>query len=290
MNQFVHQFASGLVTGGIYGSVALALVMIYRATHHVNFAQGEMAMFTTYVCWELIHVGMPYWAAFATTVIFGFLFGAAIERVVIRPVEDAPPLTAVIVSLGVYVIINSLAGFFFTSTVRDFPSPFPAEPSIARGLISNHELGSIAVTLIELAMVYAFFRFSSLGLIMRAAAENPSSSRLVGIRVGRMLALGWGLAAAIGAVAGMMIAPTLFLDPTLMSGVLLYGLTAALLGGIDNPWGAVLGGFIVGVIENLLGAYVVSTQLKLTVALVIIVATLVVRPAGLFGRTYVARV
>jgi branched-chain amino acid transport system permease protein len=148
----------------------------------------------------------------------------------------------------------------------------------------------IGVTLVTLAAVYAFFRFTPLGLAMRAAAQNPESSRLVGIRVGWMLSLGWGLAGAIGAVAAIMAAPIVYIEPNMMAGILLYGFAAALLGGINNPWGAAIGGFIVGVIENLAGAYVVGTELKLSVALVIIIVVLVTRPAGLFGKTVVTRV
>jgi branched-chain amino acid transport system permease protein len=194
------------------------------------------------------------------------------------------------VFIGLLLLFNSLAGWFFTYTLKPFPSPFGEGPPLMHGLVSRHELGSTAVTLCVLLAVYVFFRFTSLGLAMRAAAYNPASSRLVGIRVGRMLALGWGLAAAIGAIAGMMIAPVVFLDPNMMSGVLLYAFAGALLGGITSPIGAVIGGFAVGVIENLAGAYVVGTELKLTTALVIIVAVLVLRPSGLFGKTIVSRV
>ena len=290
MNQLLHQVLSGLATGGIYASVALALVMIYQATHLVNFAQGEMAMFATYIAWALIQVGVPYWWAFAITVAGAFVLGVAVERIIVRPVENSPILALVIVFIALLVIFNSVAGWIFTYTIKSFPSPFPAEPLWGNSYISTHELGAIAITLIVLVLLFAFFRYTTLGLAMRAAAENKTSSRLVGIRVGWMLALGWGLAAAIGAVAGMMVAPIVFLDPNMMSGILLYGFAAALLGGIDNPLGAVIGGFIVGVLENVVGAYVIGTELKLTVALVVIVGVLVVKPSGLFGRTLVSRV
>ncbi|HTP82774.1 MAG TPA: branched-chain amino acid ABC transporter permease [Alphaproteobacteria bacterium] len=290
MELFWQQVLSGLATGSIYASLALALVMIYQATHLVNFAQGEMAMFSTYIAWALIQAGLPYWAAFALTVAIAFVGGVAIERIVIRPLESANVLSLVIVFIGLLVIFNSIAGWIFTYTIKTFPSPFPAEARFTHGYISAHEMGMIAVVLVVLALLFAFFRFTSLGLAMRAAAQNPISSRLVGIRVGWMLALGWGLAAAVGAVAGMMVAPVIFLDPNMMSGVLLYGFAAALLGGIDNPVGAVVGGFIVGVLENLVGAFVIGPDLKLTVALVLIIGVLVVRPAGLFGRRVVTRV
>lgn len=289
MEALLHQVFSGLATGGIYAIVALALVMIYQATHLVNFAQGEMAMFSTYLAWSMIDAGLSYWVAFALTMALSFALGVAIERIVIRPVEKAPVLAVVIVFIGLLVILNSVAGWIYTYTIKSFPSPFPAS-HVLGGLISAHELGVIGVTMGVLVLLYVFFRFTPLGLAMRAAAQNPVSSRLVGIRVGWMLALGWGLAAAIGAVAGMLVAPIVFLDPNMMAGILLYGFAGALLGGIDNPAGAVAGGFLVGVLENLAGAYLVGTELKLTVALVLIVGVLVVRPSGLFGRVLVNRV
>ncbi len=289
MDLLIHQILSGLATGGIYASVALALVMIYQATHLVNFAQGEIAMFATYLAWTLIQAGMPYWGAFFLTVFIAFVGGVVLERVVIQPVENAPILSVVIVFIGLLVIFNSVAGWIYSYTIKPFPSPFPSEPLFGNSYVSSHELGSTAVTLVVLALVYVFFRFTPLGLAMRAAAQNPVSSRLVGVRVGWMLALGWGLASAIGAVAGMMVAPVVFLEPNMMGGILLYAFAGALLGGIDSPAGAVLGGFIVGVLENVVGVYL-GTELKLTVALIIIIGVLVVRPSGLFGKVHVARV
>src|SRR5215475_9879624 len=278
MEALAHQILAGLATGGIYASLALALVMIYQATHLVNFAQGEMAMFTTYLAWSLVNAGVPYWAAFVATVGLAFVLGAAIERIVIRPVEGAPVLAVVVVFIGLLVILNSVTGWVYTYTIKSFPSPFPKEMALGR-FMSPHEVGAIGVTFLVLAALYAFFRFTPLGLAMRAAAQNPESSRLVGIRVGWMLALGWGLAAAVGAVAGMMVAPIVYLDPNMMSGILIYAFAAAVLGGIDSPGGAVLGGFIVGVLENVVGVYV-GSELKLTLALVVIVGVLVVKPSG----------
>jgi branched-chain amino acid transport system permease protein len=290
MDALIHQILAGLATGGIYASLALALVMIYQATHLVNFAQGEMAMFATYIAWTLVDAGMPYWAAFFVTVPAAFVLGVLIERVVIRPVESAPVLAVVVVFIALLVILNSVTGWIYTYTIKTFPSPFPAQPLFGQKYMSSHEIGAIGVTMVVLVLLYAFFRFTPLGLAMRAAAQNPDSARLVGIRVGWMLALGWGLAAAIGAVAGMMVAPIVYLDPNMMGGVLLYAFAAALVGGIDNPGGAVFGGFLVGVLENVLGAYVIGNELKLAVALVLIVGVLVVRPSGFFGKVHVTRV
>jgi len=286
----IFQVLAGLATGGIYASLALALVMIYQATHLVNFAQGEMAMFSTYIAWSLINAGIGYWPAFFLTVAFAFALGVLLERVVIRPVENAPVLVVVVVFIGLLVILNSMAGWIYTYTIKSFPSPFPAEPLFGIRYMSAHQLGAIGVTLAVLALLYVFFRFTQVGLAMRAAAQNPVSSRLVGIRVGWMLALGWGLAAAVGAVAGMMIAPIVYLDPNMMSGILLYAFAAALLGGIDSPGGAVLGGFVVGVLENVLGAFVIGNELKLSVALMLIIGVLLVKPSGFFGKVHVTRV
>jgi branched-chain amino acid transport system permease protein len=289
MNAFFAQLMAGLATGGIYASLALALVMIYRSTHHLNFAQGEMAMFSTFIASMLLQAGWPYWAAFFATVVIAFVMGAAIEAVLVRRLRNAPILAIVVVFVALLVILHSLAGWLFGYTIRSFPSPF-AEAAVAGGLLSPHQLGAIGVTLLMLALMYLFFRYSPLGLQMRATAENPTSSRLVGVRVNRMLALGWGLAGAIGAVAGMMIAPVVFLDVHMMSGVLLYAFAAAVLGGIGSAPGAVVGGFIVGVLENLLGTYVVGAELKLSVALVLIIVVLVAKPTGLFGKAIVVRV
>jgi branched-chain amino acid transport system permease protein len=290
MDALLHQVLAGLATGGIYASLALALVMIYQATHLVNFAQGEMAMFCTYIGWALINAGIGYWPAFVLTVAFGFVLGVAIERLVIRPIEHSSVLSVVVVFIALLVILNSVTGWVFTYTIKTFPSPFPANSFLGNRYMSPHELGSIAITFVVLSLLYAFFRFTPLGLAMRAAAQNPESSRLVGIRVGWMLALGWGLASAIGAVAGMMIAPIVFLDPNMMGGILLYAFAAALVGGIDSPGGAVFGGFLVGVLENVLGAFVIGNELKLAVALVLIVGVLVVKPSGFFGKVHVTRV
>jgi branched-chain amino acid transport system permease protein len=285
----LHQILSGLATGSIYASVALALVMIYQSTHHVNFAQGEMAMFSTYIALLLIGFGLPYWVAFVITLVFAFVAGVAIERTIVRQFYSAPVLSVVAVFIGLLLIINSAAGWLFDYNVKPFPSPFPDRAWYGGPFMSPQQVGMIVVTLAVLGLVFAFFRFTPLGLAMRASAQNPTSSQLVGIRVGWMLGLGWGLAGAIGAVAGMMTAPIVFLEPNMMAGILLYGFAAALLGGIDNPWGAALGGPIVGVLENLAGVCI-GTELKLTVALVVIIGVLTVRPAGLFGRALVTRV
>jgi branched-chain amino acid transport system permease protein len=267
--------------------------MIYQATDVVNFAQGSMAMFSTYLAWSLLASGLPYWAAFLATLAIAFAGGVILERIVIRPVETAPILTVVIVTLGLLVIFTSIAGWIWTYIQKPFPSPFPASPIRAGNIvIGAHDVGEIAVTLVMLTLLFLFFRYTPLGLAMRAAAQNPVSARLVGIRVSWMLALGWGLAAVFGAVAGLMVAPIVTLDPNMMGGIQIYAFAAATLGGFTSPLGAVVGGLIVGVTENLVGTYVqfIGTELKLTVALAIIIVVLVFKPSGLFGRTVVRRV
>ena len=293
MDIFVQQVMSGLATGGIYASLALALVMIYQATDVVNFAQGEMAMFATYLAWSMLNAGMPYWGAFLATLAIAFVGGVVIQRVIIRPVENKPILTIVIVTLGLLVICNSVAGWVWTYLQKPFPSPFPREPVRMGNIVFGaHDLGEIAVTLVMLGLLFAFFRFTPLGLAMRAAAQNPVSIRLAGIRVSWMLALGWGLAATFGAVAGLMVAPILTLDPNMMGGIQIYAFAAATLGGFTSPLGAVVGGFMVGIVENLVGTYVsfIGTELKLTVALAMIIVVLLVKPSGLFCRTAARRV
>jgi branched-chain amino acid transport system permease protein len=293
MDILIQQVVSGLATGGIYASLALALVMIYQATDVVNFAQGEMAMFSTYLAWSMLQAGLPYWATFCATVVIAFVGGLLVERIVIRPVEGQPILTIVIVTLGLLVIFNSMAGWIYSYIQKPFPSPFPSTPiRIGNIVFGAHDLGAIGITLVVLTLLFLFFRFTTLGLAMRAAAQNPVSSRLCGIRVSWMLALGWGLASAFGAIAGMMVAPVVFLDPNMMSGIQLYAFAAATVGGFTSPMGAVVGGLLVGVTENLVGTYVsfIGTELKLTVALAMIIIVLLVRPTGLFGRTTVRRV
>ena len=290
MNSFIQHIADGFTTGLIYASLALGIVMIYRSTHQVNFAQGEMSVLSTYTALSLLAAGLPYWAAFALCLLISFVVGAAVERLLVRPLAGAPQLNVVIVFIGLFAIINSLSGWVWGFNIRTFPSPFAGGRWYSGGYLSQHQIGMALVILAEMALAFAFFRFTARGLRMRAAAENPVSSRLCGIRVGRMLAIGWGLAAAIGAVAGMLTAPIVFLDPNMMGGVLIYGFAAALLGGLESPGGALVGGVLVGLVEALAGAYLVGSELKLSVALVIIVVVLVTRPSGLFGRAAVSRV
>ena len=293
MANFLQQVVSGLATGGIYASLALAIVLIYRATRVINFAQGEMGMFAAFIALWLIDSGWPYWAAFFATLGLAFLGGVAVERVVIRPVERAPVVTIVIVTVGLLIGLNGAAFWIWGGETRAFPSAFSTRAINVGGVaFSIQDFGVIGVSLGMVALLYLFFRFTKVGLAMRAAAFNPEASRLVGVRVGWMLALGWGFASVLGAVSAMMVAPTVFLDPNMMRPVLLYAIAAAILGGLDSPLGAVLGGLVLGVGLNLVSTYVdfVGDALKLPVAFVVILAVLLVRPTGLFGRSTVRRV
>jgi branched-chain amino acid transport system permease protein len=291
MQEFMQLVVSGLASGGIFASLALALVLIYNAMGLVNFAQGEMAMFASFIAFTLIEHGLSYWIALPATLLIAFVSGVVIQRLVIRPVERAPVLTLVIVTLGLATLINGMAGFLFGYVPRSFPSPFSvATVNILGAFTSYQDLGVIGVSAVVLLLIYLLLQRTSVGLTMRAASQNADASRLLGVRVSWMLALGWGLASAVGALSGIMVAPLLLLEPNMMQTIIIYAFAAAVLGGIESPLGAVVGGLIVGVTVNLAGAYLVGGDLQLAVAFLIIVAVLVVKPNGLFGRPSVRRV
>jgi branched-chain amino acid transport system permease protein len=291
------QIVSGLATGSIYASLALAIVLIYRSSGVINFAQGEMAMFSTFIGWWLIMdpggPTLPFWVGFFLTLGISFAGGIAIERLVIRPVEGAPVLTVVMVTLGLGTALFGLAAWIWGADTKRFRSAFPTRTIDVRGVVfSIQDVGFIAVTIGAVALLWLFFRYTKAGLGLRAAAGSREASRLLGVRVSWMLALGWGLAAMLGALSGMMAAPTIFLDPNMMRGVLLYALAAAVLGGLDSPVGAVVGGLLLGVALNLLGTYVdfFGGEMRLVGGLAIILVVLYFRPAGLFGATVARRV
>jgi branched-chain amino acid transport system permease protein len=287
-----NQILAGIATGAIYACMALAVVMIYQAIDHLNFAQGEMAMFSTFISWQLMQWGIPYWWAFLLTLAISFAGGILIERLLFKPLAKAPVLTNVAGFIALFAIVNSVAGLTWDFTIKQYPTPFGSAPFLGSQLISTHQAGMIGVTLLMLVGLYLFFQFTRIGLAMRAAAALPESARLVGVNTSWMIALGWGMASAIGAVAGILIAPVVFLEPNMMGGVLVYGFAAAVLGGLSSPLGAVVGGFLVGVFENLAGTYIpgVGNELKLPIALALIITVLVFKPAGLFGRAIVKRV
>ena len=292
--QLAQQTVIGLSAGGLWALLALAIVLIYRSTGVINFAQGEMAMFSTFIAWSLIHHGLSYWEAFFLTLAISFAGGIAIERVVIRPVERAPVLTIVIVTLGLFFVVDGAARWIWSSETRTLPNAFSTRPiTIAGVAFSIQDLGNIAVSLGVVALLALLFRFTKVGLALRATAGNPEESRLLGIRVSWMLALGWGLAAAMGAVSGMLTAPALAsFDQNLMQPVLLYALAGAVLGGLESPFGAVVGSLLLGVFVNLTGTYVdwIGTDLRVPVAFAVILGVLLVKPTGLFGRPSARRV
>jgi branched-chain amino acid transport system permease protein len=294
MAVFWQQVVSGLATGGIYGALALALVLIHRATGVINFAQGEMATFSTYILWTLTaNHGLSYWPAFAITLAASFAGGVVIHQTAIRPVERSSQIRVVIVTIGLLLLINGLITWIWTGEVRPVESPFPGDTFDVGGVaISYRAVGTIVVCLAAVVVLWAFFQFTKVGLALRASAVNPAEARLVGVRVTWMLGLGWGLAAMLGAIAGVLTAPSTLLDPNMMQPILIFAFAAAVLGGIDSPVGAVVGGLILGVGLNLLSAYVdfVSSELQVPAALLVILGVLLVKPAGLFGKRQVKKV
>ena len=292
MERFIQVIVDGLATGSLYGALALAVVLIYRSTGIVNFAQGEMAMFSTFIAWGLLEAGLPLALALLGTLLFSFVAGMLIERVIVRPVEGGEVLTLVIVTLGLYILVNSLAGWIWGFGNRSFPSVFgDGSFDLAGVRISVESIGLVAVLIAIVGILFAVTNRTKVGLAMRAVSLNPDSSRLVGISVGRTLMIGWGIAALVGALAGALIARRLFLDVNFMGSVLIYSFAAATLGGFDSPLGAVLGGWIIGVAENLAGTYVdfIGSDLKILVPLIAILVVLLFRPTGLFGSAEVAR-
>ena len=295
MVEFAQQLIAGLATGGIYATLALALVLIHRATGVINFAQGEMGMFATYIAWSLVFShGLTYWLAFFLTLLIAFGGGVGVYGVVIRPLQRAGELTVVVATIALLVVINGSAGWIWSPEVRAFQSPFPNDLiTVGDVVVSWQDVGTIGVSLACVLVVFLFFRFTRMGLMMRASAIRPGTSRLLGIRVTLMLAIGWGLAASLSAVAGMMAAPILPLEPNFMLTVLVYAFAAAVLGGIDSPVGAVVGSYALGVGISLLSTYVDfitdAPELELPVALGVLLVVLLFRPAGLFGRAAARR-
>lgn len=290
MNALIHQIMSGLAIGGVYASLALALVMIHQTTGLVNFAQAEMAMASTFLAWLLISHGLPYWLAFVVTLGVSFIVGFLVERYVMRRFQQSALHAVLIVMIGLMLLINGSVGMGFGYEVKNFETPFDGLGRIGFEYISSHEAGIALVTLAVMGAVFAFFRFTRLGLAMQGAAINPLSASFVGINVSLMLSLGWGLAATVGAVSGILSAPIIYLDPNMMLNVMIYAFAGALLGGISSPVGAVVGGLLIGVAENLAGSYLVGTDMKLVFVLGIIIGVLLLKPHGLFGRTIVVRV
>jgi branched-chain amino acid transport system permease protein len=292
-SEFAEQVVAGLASGAVYAGLALAIVLIYRTTGTINFAQGEMATFTTFIAWSLMNHGLTFWEAFPIVIAIAFVGGIAIERTVMRPFERGPVVTSVIVTLGLALVLNGLMSVIWGGGDRTFDGGFSTRTiKFAGAHISVQYIGMIGMLAVLVVLLALFFRFTKVGLALRASALNAASSRLVGVRVGWMFALGWGLAAVVGAIAGLLIAPIESLGPNMMQVILLYAFAAAVLGGLDSPVGAVVGGLLLGLVITLVGRYVgyVGQTLKLPVALLLILGLLAVRPGGLFGRVAARRV
>jgi branched-chain amino acid transport system permease protein len=293
MDFFVQQVLSGVATGLVYASLALALVLVFRGTGILNFAQGELAAVSTLVTWSLLQLGMPWWMIVPLVAVGSLGLGIVVERLFIRPVERRSHLSMVIVTLALLLGINALNGLIWGFQSKTISSMFgDGTLRVGSAVVTAQQIGMAAVLVLVMLIVYAFFRFTELGLRMRAAASNPGSARLLGIRVGWMLALGWGMAAVLGAVAGLLSAPIIGLDPNTLSGVLLFAFAAAAFGGFNSMLGAVLGGIVVGVSQNLGATYIpaIGHDLDLIVPFLIILLVLLIRPTGLFGRASVVRV
>lgn len=287
---FLQQIIDGLESGAIYASLALAIVLIHRATGYVNFAQGEIAMFSTYVTFSLLQYGLPLYLAALGAIALSFAAGIVIERTLFRPLPSNEPLAHVVAMLGLFIGFNSLAGLIWSYQVQRLPSLFPSTLlRVDRLVLSAGTLGTLATLIGVCALLYLLFNHTRLGLMMRAAASNPESSRLLGIRVDAMIGIGWGLAAALGCLAGVLVTPRLFLDPNAMQGVIIFSIAAAVVGGLDSAVGAMVAGLVIGVIENLAGAYLVGSDLRVIVPLFLIVAVLTLKPHGLFGRPQAVR-
>ena len=291
-NIFAQQTVAGLAQGAIFGSLALALVLIYRATEVINFAQGELAMATTYIAYQLTLWGLSYWLSFFLTLLIAFVLGAVVQVVFIRPIQHSV-IAVVIVTVGMFILIDGLVTWKWGADLKFMKAPFGNTVYHAGGVaFSRQDIGVLLVSILSVILLWVLFQFTKLGLAMRAAALRPAAAALVGVRVNWMLAIGWGLAAVLGAVAGLMTEPTQFLQPTMMQAILLYAFAAAVLGGLESPAGAVIGGLALGVFLNLIGQYFgfATSELRLPIAFAVLLIVLLLKPTGLFGRRQVRRV
>ena len=292
MQQLLTTALTGLTLGAVYAAFALALCLIWRSTRIVNFAQAPMAMITTYVALVVIDAGYSYWVGFAAALLCGLVLGAVVERVVVRPVEGKAHINAVILTLGLFIVLHSAAAIIFGSRYRSFPAPFGlrglkvGDTSIA---LTGFGIFTIVAVVVVMALLVLLFRYTDLGLKMRAAAFNQEVARLLGVRVGRMLTLGWALAALVGSLSGLLIAGGSLVHPGYMDSVVVYGFVAAVLGGLDSPAGSVIGGVLLGLSLSFVSGYV-GSELVALAALVILMGVLLLRPGGLFSHTAERRV
>lgn len=293
MTRLIQTILDGLSNGSVYASLALALVLVHRATHIPNFAQGEMAMVSAFLAWEVQDRGAPWIVALLVSMALSFVLGFVIERGIIRWVEGSSPLTLLIITLGLLSILNNGAGWYWGFLPKAAKSPFPIKPvKIGDVIVSWQTIGVVIVLMVLMLAVFVLFKYTKLGLGLRGAADNPDSARLVGINVGLMLAIGWGLSGVVGSAAGVMVAPKIGLDPNLMASVMIFAFTGAVIGGFDSPPGAVIGGLIIGLFQAFVGTYWQphGNQLSLVLAFFVILLVLTVKPNGLFGRAEVTRV
>jgi branched-chain amino acid transport system permease protein len=289
---FAQQTVAGLSQGAIFASLALALVLIYRATEVINFAQGEMAMATTYIAYQLTLWGLSYWLAFFLTLPIAFAFGVLVYVIFIRPVHRSI-IAIVIITVGLFILIDGVVTWIWNADLKFMKAPFGTTVYHAGGVaFSRQDVGVLLTSIVSVILLWVLFQFTKVGLAMRAAALRPAAAALVGVRVNWMLAIGWGLAAVLGAVAGLMTEPTQFLQPTMMQPILLYAFAAAVLGGLESPAGSVVAGLLLGVFLNLMGQYIgfATSELRLPIAFAVLLVVLLLKPSGLFGRKQVRRV
>lgn len=291
MTSFLQQIIDGLESGAIYAALALALVLVHRSTGLINFAQGEIAMFSTYITFSALTLGLPLYLAVLVAMAFSLAGGMLIERALFRSPASRQPLTAVVIMLGLFIGINAAAGLIWSYQVQRMPTLFPEGLlKIGGNALSYQMIGTLLVLLLICLVLHVLFSHTKLGLMMRAAVSNGESCRILGINPGTMLGLGWGLAAALGCLAGVLVTPRLFLDPNVMQGIIIFAIAAATVGGLDSAVGAVVAGLGIGVLENLAGSYLVGSDLRVCIPLLSIIAILTLRPQGLFGRKWTVRV
>jgi branched-chain amino acid transport system permease protein len=293
MGKFVQLVVDGLSTGSVYAALALAIVLVHSATGLINFAQGGMAVLSAYVVWWLTNQGLPLIAAILVAIVFSVVFGALVERWLMRRFERGDPDTAVVVTIGLLTLITGFAGWMWTYNNQQFPSLFSLDTVSFLGVsVSVRSLGTTAVIVVAMLLLQGLFVGTKLGLALRAVAINPQSAAFSGLPVGRLLMVGWGLAAALGAVAAVLVAPQLTLTPGMLDNALVYALAAVILGGLTSPIGVVIAAWIIGILENLAAVYVsfIGFDLKVAVPFILIFVVLLVRPQGLFGRKTVVRV
>jgi branched-chain amino acid transport system permease protein len=292
MQEFVEFTLGGVAVGMIYAAIALSLVLIWRGTRVLNYSQGGMAMFTTYVAWVVIRDTGDYWLGFFAALAAGLALGALLESTVVRPAMGKAPLNSVIVTIGLLILLEGAAGIIYGGQYRSFPAAFSV-----RGLkigsfglgISEADLFTAAAVLAAALALFLVFEYTSVGLRLRATAFSPGVSRLLGIRIGRVLTLGWALAGLLGALAGVLVTPSTFLYPNSMDAIFVLGFTAAVIGGLDSPVGAVIGGVLLGVLLSYAGGYL-GSNLVLVYGLAALILVLMIRPSGLFSGAATRRV